>query len=212
MPVRFNATDSAILDRLVADCDRFDFDTKTSLLYIENRFRPINRDTFFARRRRLVSDGIINDRLYRHIKVGFAVEHFKMIDNIEWALKVLNEKLLQEQSKPNTLTKRPDGTTVEPGDKTIMIQLAHEIKELTETKRALILDTPFISQMKAELNKIRTITLPKGDSDKPSALPEKIDYGPPPESAAVVPPDSIAGKPPDISDEDNPEDDEPVVE
>jgi len=79
-------------------------------------------------------------------------------------------------------------------------RIASNMLENIRTLRVLNLDTPFLNQIKSELDKARNFSRQEE---------QKNPYEPYPESALIIDPRSIAGKPIEARNEDY---DEPVFE
>jgi hypothetical protein len=196
--MRFTIREAAILDKLIIDCDIRKFDEATSLLYIEQRFKTVSRDVYYARKKKLESNEQIKADLQHHIQIGFVIKQNKMIEGIETALALLQTELYYQSQQRD--------------DPFSLVALAKEINELTMTLRQLNVDLPYVARMKEEVdramavNQNRIIMSPKALTDG-----NGDEF---PESALVIGVDSIAGKPSEAREkQDNGEgDDAPIIE
>jgi len=93
-----------ILEQLVIDCSRFDFDERESLNYISERAGGggIERSQYYAIKKRIKRDElkVTQDRLVYHSKSGFLINHFKRMDEAEHLQSILFKTLHNETSKP----------------------------------------------------------------------------------------------------------------
>lgn len=206
--MKFNRVESEILDQLVLDCNRFRLSEQESLLYIELRFnKKVNRDTYFSRKRRLVSDPYIQKWFNNFADVGYALKQVRVLEDLESTLGILQKELYY-----CSITK--------PVDRKALAMLAGEINEITKQFRTVLLDAPFVSALKSELDRLKLISgkssgdkYLKGLEDR-SHSPETSGNIPATEpvttsSALIIPIDSIAGKPQESTAEER-EADKPV--
>lgn len=189
--MKFNRAESDILDQLVLDCDRFRLSETESLTYIRLRFgKEVNRDTYFSRKRKLVSDPYVHKWFSNFARVGYALKQVRIIEDLESTLGILQKELYY-----CSITK--------PVDRKALALIAGEINEITKQFRTILLDAPFVAALKAELDRLKLIS-GKGSGDKylkgledrthppdtsginPATVTEK--------SALVIPIDSIVGK------------------
>jgi len=92
-----------ILEQLVIDCSRFDFDERESLNYISERAGGggIERSQYYAIKKRIKRDELKDsqDRLVYHSKAGFLINHFRRMDEAEHLQSILFKSLHNETSK-----------------------------------------------------------------------------------------------------------------
>jgi hypothetical protein len=184
-----------MLTQLVEDCAIYGLNEHESLEYIKKRSGglTVSRSTFFSIRRRVTKNEVdgLQERLSGHARVGFALAHFNHIDEINNIQKILLQTLVDEANKH-----------IERRNLLALSRIASNMLENIQTLRELNLDTPFLNQIKSEIDNARKLR----QLEKP-----KLPYGPHPESALVIDIDSIAGKPTGLTNEQM-ESDEPVVE
>lgn len=94
--------DRKILEELVHDTIIFGLNEQESLDYIKRRAMgiPVSRSNFYAVKKRISQkeEHTLQQRLTNHARVGYAVSHFRVIDQIEATQKILFQTLLEESS------------------------------------------------------------------------------------------------------------------
>lgn len=214
--MKFSASESAVLDQLVLDCDRFRLDEKESLLYIKLRFqKEVNRDTYYRRKAKLVSDPYVQQWLSKYARVDYALKHINMMESLESTIGILQRELYFESVKG-----------LGKSDKKNLVAITAQINEISKTLRTVYMDAPFVSALKSELDRLKIIsgkigkgpqylkgledrTRPADEKDAGTISPASINNSDP--SALIIPIDSIVGKPQESSKEQR-EADEPVFE
>lgn len=135
----------------------------------------------------------LEKRLKRHSQIGYASDHFEMIDRIKNVQAILFRAFQDESSKEHE--KNMIG----------MCKMSSAILQNVQIQRQLILDTPFIARIKEELDKTKN-ELRKAKKSQVNKPFDRNDY---PQSALIIDPDSIAGKPQETTPEER-EADRPV--
>jgi hypothetical protein len=194
--LRFTKTESEILDILIDDCRRLDFSEKQALAYIEARFKAINRDIYYPRKKKLGSKPEAEGALKYHNDIGFVIDHIDMVKGIKATLKGLHQDFFYAVQRD-----------IKDKDLYAEAALAKEINSLTLTLRQLNVDLPYIWRMKEELDRAKAITSGIIKIQGPM-VEETITI---PESAMTIPQDSIAGKTPDKQEQSDGDVDRPVV-
>ena len=170
--------DRIILKELVRDCMLYGLNEQESLDYVQRRAARIriSRSNFYAIKKRISQneEDTLQKRLTNHARVGFALSHFQVIDQIQGIQKILFQTLLEESSKSD-------------GKKNLFAisRLASNLLENIQALRTLNLDAPFVAALKAEIDKLKDL---KRRADLP-VMREPIP------SALTIPFDSICGKP-----------------
>jgi hypothetical protein len=121
----------------------------------------------------------LEKRLKQHAQIGYAADHFEMIDRIESVQSILFQKLRDESSK-------------EAAEKNFIgiCKLSSSILQNIQILRQLYLDAPFIARLKEELDKTRNELL-KAKKNQVSKPFDGNDYS----QVLTIDPDSIVGKP-----------------
>lgn len=185
--------DKMMFSQLVKDCALYGLHEKESLEYIEKRSGgvAISRSNYYSIKKKVSKDesNKLQQRLSEHARIGFALSHFRQIEEVHTIQKILFQTLLDESSKPT-----------EKRNLFAKSRISANMLQNIYALRALNLDTPFLNQIKSELDKARNYR----------QIDDQNNYGPYPESALMIDPKSIAGKPVEATPgEDS---DEPVVE
>jgi hypothetical protein len=163
-----------------------------SLDYIKRRAVGIriSRSNFYAIKQRISREEVdtLQKRLSNHARVGYALSHFEIIDQIKGIQKILFQSLLMESSK-----------SWEQINLFAISRLSSSLLNNFQALRTLNLDAPFVAAYKAEIDKVKDL---KHRTDSP-VIHEPIP------SALTIPIDSIAGKPQESTKEER-EADKPV--
>jgi hypothetical protein len=164
--------DRKMMDQLVRDCVLFGLNEQESLEYIERRSGGIKiaRSTFYSVKKRLShhDSETLDKRLNEHIRVGFAMNHFKYIQSIESLQKILFCSISDETSKP------PESRNL-----FAISRIAANMLLNVQFMRQLNVDSPFVNRMKVEVNKAREYERLAGEkiSLKRSDVPESaLDF------------------------------------
>jgi hypothetical protein len=192
---RVSNRDVNMLDQLVRDCISYGLSENESLEYIEKRSggMKISRSNLYNRKGRISKNekAILDERLVHHGRIGYALKHFKFMDDIECAQKILFQSILEESNQPR-----------EKKNLFLVSRIATNILENTKFLRILNIDVPFVERMKTEFDELRK-------NQRPSS-PVKREPDPP--TSLTIPFDSIAGKPTEKYTNPSGDDDEPVFE
>jgi hypothetical protein len=102
--VRKRSNRRRMLEQLVVDCSRFDFNEEESLAYINGRTggNGIERSQFYAIKKQIKNNEPqdCQIRLVQHAKSGYLVNHFKRMDEAEHLQSILFKVLHNETTKP----------------------------------------------------------------------------------------------------------------
>jgi hypothetical protein len=178
----YSKADDEILNQLVLDCVRFKFNEEEALTYIGLRFqKQVTRVTYYRRKKKSLSDPEIRAWLNEFAQAGFVRKHKNLMEGLENTLSILERELFYQAS--GDIKKRSQRT---------MIGLADSINDTVSNLRMVYLDSPFVAQLKAELDRVRVISggeVKEEEGGKERAL-ESRDIA----TARVIPMDSIAGR------------------
>lgn len=173
-----SARDRKILEELVRDTMLYGLDERESLVYIRKRGVgiSISRSNFYSIKKRIFQNEVntLEKRLTNHARVGFALAHFSVIDQIKGMQKILFQTLLEESSKPS-----------ERKNLFAISRLVTNLLENIQALRTLNLDAPFLAAYKAEIDKVKNL----------KRLAEQTVIREPIPTERTIPIDSIAGKP-----------------
>jgi hypothetical protein len=187
-----SSRDRKLLEQLVRDCIIYGLDEHESMEFMKKRAGgiPFSRSYYYAIKKRVSENesSTLQDRLTEHIRVGFALNHFKYIRSIENLQKILFQTLVDECSK-----------TPEHRNLFAIARVSANMLQTVQFLRQLNIDTPFVNRMKAELDKVKKYK--RLDSQKLSGWPE---------SALVFDPTRNSSEA--STGRDNEYDDTPVVE
>jgi len=181
-----------IFEQLVQDCILYCLSESESLEYVEKRSGGLKmpRSTFYSIKKRISRNEsrMLEQRLSEHTRVGFALNDFNHIRSLENIQKILFQTVIDEYSKP-------------PEERNLFAisRIAGNMLQNIQFLRQLNVDVPFVSQMKAELNKAK----------ESQRRPEQNVRQGWPESSLIINPMSIAGKATEASPE---QDDTPIFE
>ena len=187
-----SSRDRKILEELVHDTMLYGLNERESLMYVRKRAVgiSISRANLYNIKKRISYNEVnmLEKRLTNHARVGYALSHFQVIDQIKGMQKILFQTLLEESSKPS-----------EKKNLFAMSRLASNLLDNVNALRTLNLDTPFVAAYKAEIDKVKVM----------KCQPEINLIREP--SALTIPFDSICGKPQEMSAEERAAD-KPVFE
>jgi hypothetical protein len=173
--------DRKILEELVRDCMLYGLSEQESLDYVQKRAAGIriSRSNFYAIKGRISQneENTLQERLANHSRVGFAVQHFKIIDQIEDLQKILFQTLMEESSKPS---KRKNLFAIS--------RVASNILDNAQALRILNIDEPFVAAYKARVDELKEYKRLEEQKIMPRVT---RNY---PEGALVIDPNTIAGK------------------
>jgi hypothetical protein len=175
-----SSRDRKILEELVHDTMLYGLKERESLMYVRKRAVgiSISRANLYNIKKRISHNEVnkLEKRLTNHARVGFALSHFTVIDQIRGIQKILFQTLLEESSKPS-----------EKKNLFAISRLASNLLDLTNALRTLNLDAPFLTAYKAEIDKVK------------NRLGEQRLFRDPIPTERTIPFDSIAGKPQEMS-------------
>jgi hypothetical protein len=187
-----SARDRKILEELVRDSILYGLSEQESLDYIKRRAVGIriSRSNFYAIKQRISREEVdtLQKRLSNHARVGYALSHFQIIDQIKGIQKILFQTLLEESSKPS-----------ERKNLFAISRLSSNLLDNFQALRTLNLDAPFVVAYKAEIDKVKNLKR----SAEQTVVREPIP------TALTIPFDSICGKSQELSKEER-EADKPV--
>ena len=136
----FKAKENEILTALVSDCINYGFSEREALSYIKARLgKEISAETYYRRKKQVDSGQYAKEWLSYFSKIGFVVNHKKIIDVIEMVQQDTLRDYFIEQNK-----------TVK--NKYELRQLRFEIRENAKLLQELSLGTPIIAQIKAKID------------------------------------------------------------
>lgn len=130
--------DRKIFEQLVSDCILFGLNEFESLEYIQKRSGGVTiaRSTFYLIKKRISrhESNLFQQRINEHIRVGFALAHFRYIHSLEYLQKILFKTITDEYSKP-------------PNEINLfgLSRLATNILMNAQFLRQLNIDTPFVN-------------------------------------------------------------------
>ena len=142
--------DRKLFEQLVKDCVLYGLNEHESLEYVEKRSGGLKmpRITFYSIKKRISRNEshMLEQRLSEHTRVGFALNHFNHIRSLENIQKILFQTVIDEYSKP-------------PEERNLFAisRIAGNMLQNIQFLRQLNVDLPFVSQMKAELNKTKNL-------------------------------------------------------
>ena len=172
-----SARDRKILEELVGDSMLFGLSEQESMDYIKRRAVGIriSRSNFYAIKKRISQNEVdtLQERLGNHARVGYALSHFQIIDQIKAIQKILFQSLLMESSK-----------SVEKKNLFAISRLSSNLLDNFQALRTLNLDAPFVAPYKAEIDKVKNL----------KRLAEQTVVREPDPTALTIPMNSIAGK------------------
>jgi hypothetical protein len=140
--------DKKIFKELVQDCLLYGLNEFESLEYIEKRCgTKISRSSYYSLKKRISKDNsnTLHQHLSEHTRVGFALNHLRHVQSAENLTKILFLTIIDEYSKPP--------------EKRNLHGISHLAKGLVENiqfQRQLNIDMPYVTEMKAQLDKARS--------------------------------------------------------
>ena len=100
-----SSRDRKILEELVRDTMLYGLNERESLMYVRKRAVgiSISRANLYNIKKRISHNEVnmLEKRLTNHARVGYALSHFQVIDQIKGIQKILFQTLLEESSKPS---------------------------------------------------------------------------------------------------------------
>ncbi len=126
---------------LIADTVNYGLSEKESLSYIKARFgKEISSNAYYKRKKKVDSGEHSQQWLNYFTRVGFVVNHKRIIDTVETLQQDTLKDYLIEQSKP-----------YENKNKNEISKLRYEIRENVKLLQELSLGTPIIAQIKTKI-------------------------------------------------------------
>ena len=165
-----STSDRKILEELVRDTMLYGLNERESLMYVRKRAVgiSISRANLYNIKKRISHNEVnmLEKRLTNYARVGYALSHFQVIDQIKGMQKILFQTLLEESSKPS-----------EKKNLFAMSRLASNLLDNINALRTLNLDAPFVAAFKAEIDKVKALKHPVEINviREPSALTIPID-------------------------------------
>jgi hypothetical protein len=145
---------SDFLNELIKDCVYYGLGDDDSLRYIEMRFKQsITKSILWCRKARIRSDESGNLWLSYFTRIGFLLEHKKLLELTERLIDTSMHELFREFEKPYEFKERdPDhvGSHELKNDLKIM-KLKSDIRESIKLYRELMSDSPIAAQVKKEI-------------------------------------------------------------
>lgn len=138
----FTNKENEILNALVSDCINYGLSEKESLSYIKTRLgKEISSDTYYRRKKQVDSGFYAKEWLSYFTKVGFVVNHKRIIDIVEMVQKdTIRDYLILQ----NSVTNNKDPEEIR--------RLRYDIRENCKLLQELSLGTPIIAQIKAKID------------------------------------------------------------
>lgn len=131
--------DKQALQALVSDCVNYGLSEKEAMIYIKQRFgKEISQRNYYKYKQIVENGEHANDWLNYFTKVGFLVEHKKIIDSIEMIYQDTIKDYLMEQSQPTK-------------NKYQIRQLRLDILDISKLLQELTLGTPIVAQIRAKI-------------------------------------------------------------
>ena len=132
---------------LIADTVNYGLSEKESLSYIKARFgKEISSNAYYNRKKKVDSGIYANEWLNFFSRVGFVVNHKRIIDTVEKMQQDTLKDYLIEQSK-----------SYENKNKNEISKLRYEIRENCKLMQELSLGTPIIAQIKAKIENVEVL-------------------------------------------------------
>ena len=173
-----SARDRKILEELVRDSMLFGLSEQESMDYVKRRAVGIriSRSNFYAIKKRISQNEVdrLQQRLINHARVGHALSHFQIIDQIKGIQKILFQTLLEESSKSS-----------DKKNLFAISRLSSNLLDNFQAIRTLNLDAPFVAAYKAEIDKVKNLK----QLSQQNVVRERDP------TALTIPFDSICGKP-----------------
>ena len=157
-----------ILEELVRDTMLYGLNERESLMYVRKRAVgiSISRANLYNIKKRISHNEVnmLEKRLTNHARVGYALGHFQVIDQIKGVQKILFQTLLEESSKPS-----------EKKNLFAMSRLASNLLDNINALRTLNLDAPFVAAFKAEIDKVKSSKASGGNKCNPRANSKRFN-------------------------------------
>lgn len=136
---KFTAQENKILTALVADTVNYSLSEKESLEYIKARFgKEISSNAYYSRKRKVDSGSYANEWLNFFSKIGFVINHKRIIDTVEMVQKdTIKDYLIMQNS--------------EKKDPEEIRKMRYDIRENCKLLQDLSLGTPIIAQIKTRI-------------------------------------------------------------
>jgi hypothetical protein len=143
----FTEQQNKILMALIADTVNYGLSEKESLSYVKARFgKEISSNAYYNRKRKVDSGYYANEWLNFFSRVGFVVNHKRIIDTVEKMQQDTLKDYLIEQSKPYEIKNKNE-----------VSKLRYEIRENCKLMQELSLGTPIIAQIKAKIENVEVL-------------------------------------------------------
>lgn len=145
---------SHFLNELIKDCIYYRLGDEESLRYIEIRFKqPISKTILWTRKAKLRSDRSGNMWLTYFTRIGFLLEHRKLLELTERLIDSSMNELFHESQKPYEIeyrnTDRVGSNELKDDNK--LLKLKNDIRESIKLHRELMHDSPIVAQVKNEI-------------------------------------------------------------
>jgi hypothetical protein len=135
----FTERENKTLMALVADTVNYGLSEKESLTYIKARFgKEISSNAYYSRKRKVDSGSYANEWINFFSKIGFVVNHKRIIDTVEMVQKDTIRDYLILQNSEN---KEPEEIR----------KIRYDIRENCKLLQELSLGTPIIAQIKNKI-------------------------------------------------------------
>jgi hypothetical protein len=145
---------SHFLDELIKDCIYYGLGDDESLRYIEIRFKEsITKTLLWTRKARIRSEESGTLWLSYFTRVGFLLQHKKLLELTERLIDTSMNQLFHESEKPYVIMDRDpneDGS-YELKDDMKILKLRSDVRESIKLYRELMLDSPVVAQVKKEI-------------------------------------------------------------
>jgi hypothetical protein len=138
----FTEQENKILMSLVADTVNYSLSEKESLAYIKARFgKEISSNAYYSRKRKVDSGSYATEWLNFFSKIGFVVNHKRIIDTVEMVQKdTIRDYLIMQNSE----NKDPEEIR----------KIRNDIRENCKLLQELSLGTPIIAQIKTRIENV----------------------------------------------------------
>jgi hypothetical protein len=141
----FTEQENKILIALVADTVNYSLSEKESLVYIKTRFgKEISSNAYYSRKRKIDSGSYAQTWLNYFSRIGFVVNHKRIIDTVEMVqTDTIKDYLIMQNSK----NKDPEE----------LRKIRYDIRENAKLLQELSLGTPIIAQIKNKINQAQIL-------------------------------------------------------
>lgn len=146
--MRFKASSSLQLDSLVHETVIYRFQADKAVEYINEKFKPLSIDieTYQKRKKKLIkNDTNISLWLNAYAKIGFALKHKQILEDIEQILTDNWRDYQIENSKP-----------YEEKNKDLCFKYREEIRKNNILLQELSLGSPIIAQIRSQIERYET--------------------------------------------------------